>query len=252
MFVPVFVGMIVPTIVDWPVVVVEVVGHGSSLAPARERTRHPHGDNERMEPIRVTWRRVEDVPDTWPLSAAETARMDAIGSPARRQEYAAGARLLRMRASAAVGVDPGSLVIDRHCPDCAEQHGRPVITGPVNTGSFIDVGCSVSHSAGLVAVAIGTGRIGLDIEQLREIDFEPLLSRVLAPGETAPASAYGFQRMWCRKEAVIKATGEGLRRPMSSVRLDGDEARVLDLDLGEGVIGAVARLGQEPFEVVVD
>ncbi len=68
------------------------------------------------------------------------------------------------------------------------------------------------------------------------------MSDVLAPGESAPADEVGFLRTWVRKEAVVKATREGLSRPLSSVDLAAPpgQLRVLDLDLTE--LGATAPI----------
>lgn len=200
------------------------------------------GHNGVVDRIEVVCRRVADAP-TGPLSPVEAARAGAM-SERRRSEYVAGVGLLRQVAGRALDLEPGSVEISRACRDCGKPHGRPVIEG---------LGCSVSHSDGYVAVAIGQGQIGLDIEVLRELDYAGLLDRVLAPGEDPPGSSYEFQRVWCRKEALHKATGEGLARPMTTLALDGStvvdglNARVVDLDLGAGLVGALARLGQREF-----
>jgi 4'-phosphopantetheinyl transferase len=79
--------------------------------------------------------------------------------------------------------------------------------------------CSVSHSADRVAVAIGrTGPLGVDVEDLDRRTGErdaSLVDMVLTGAEAAELTRYGapdgMLTYWTRKEAVLKATGEGLR-----------------------------------------
>jgi phosphopantetheinyl transferase len=57
---------------------------------------------------------------------------------------------------------------------------------------------------------------------------------LLSTGEQVPGDEAGFLATWVRKEAVLKATGEGLSRPMSTVDVTTDAVdslRLLDLDI---------------------
>ena len=75
--------------------------------------------------------------------------------------------------------------------------------------------------------------VGVDLETTCPPDWHELLRDVLAPGEAAPADEDEFLTLWVRKEAVVKATREGLTRPLSSVDLGAptDGLNVLDLDV---------------------
>src|SRR5690606_2108914 len=109
--------------------------------------------------------------------------------------------------------------------------------------------------------------IGIDIEQVREIPAALRLARrFFAPAEYAHLSslppaerAVAFLHYWTCKEAILKATGKGLNRPLSSfsIRLGGS-GPVLDglvdgggdkewslhrLSLPDGYIGAIALQG---------
>jgi 4'-phosphopantetheinyl transferase len=65
-----------------------------------------------------------------------------------------------------------------------------------------------------VAVAIApAGALGIDIERHRTRDFAALAARAFGPAERAEVAASGadaFYRIWTLREAVAKATGEGL------------------------------------------
>jgi len=84
---------------------------------------------------------------------------------------------------------------------------------------------NVSHSHGLALFAFAVGRnLGVDVELVRP-DFggEEIAERYFAPQEVeelriVPASlqAEAFFLCWTRKEAYVKARGEGLRIPLDS------------------------------------
>jgi 4'-phosphopantetheinyl transferase len=93
--------------------------------------------------------------------------------------------------------------------------GKPALAGP--TGS-VDLQFSVSHSSDLAAYALTAGApVGVDVERLRAVDLEMVAERTFSrrecaalrglPGELRPT---GFFNCWTRKEAYIKALGEGL------------------------------------------
>jgi 4'-phosphopantetheinyl transferase len=109
--------------------------------------------------------------------------------------------------------------LDRSCPDCGRPHGRPRLVSGAGPAF------SVSHSGDLVGVAFATApAVGLDVEQVAPPRAEGLADAVLSPAERAdfdrsdPARrGTDLFRYWVRKEAVLKATGEGLRVPLSDL-----------------------------------
>ncbi|MEU5210230.1 4'-phosphopantetheinyl transferase superfamily protein [Streptomyces sp. NPDC020742] len=138
-----------------------------------------------------------------------------------RARFTVGAALLRLASGRMLGRAPHLLTFGRDCPDCDLPHGRPRLReGQLHA--------SVSHSGGLIAVAVSTGaEMGVDVETVDPAKPARLAKRVLDPAELDRFQALpgdqrpqAFFRMWTRKEAVLKATGEGLRLPMNAVAFD--------------------------------
>lgn len=80
---------------------------------------------------------------------------------------------------------------------------------------------NMSHSADVVIVAVTWGRrVGVDVEQWSEsVEVESLAQTVFSPAESAYVLDQGaaervpaFFQVWSRKEAYIKATGDGVSR----------------------------------------
>ncbi|MGH2369197.1 MAG: 4'-phosphopantetheinyl transferase family protein, partial [Chloroflexota bacterium] len=83
----------------------------------------------------------------------------------------------------------------------------------------LDVRFNVSHSAELAIVAVARGRdVGVDVERLRgDLEVEQLAARYFSTEEAAairaapPAVRHRrFFACWTRKEAFVKARGQGL------------------------------------------
>jgi len=86
---------------------------------------------------------------------------------------------------------------------------------------------NVTHSKNLVVMAVSRLPIGIDIEFINQaFDFEPLLSNCFHPEEINSLknnpNADDFYRLWTRKEAVLKATGEGLIDALDELNCLGD------------------------------
>lgn len=81
---------------------------------------------------------------------------------------------------------------------------------------------NISHAGGYVVCALTRrGRVGIDVERVRHLEWE-----ALADSLTAVESRYlartddrlgAFFDLWTRKESVIKADGRGLSIPLPSV-----------------------------------
>ncbi|MFD8980544.1 4'-phosphopantetheinyl transferase family protein [Streptomyces sp. NPDC059564] len=169
--------------------------------------------------------------DRSPLDAQERARVAAFVRPLDRDRYAAAHLALRRVLSAYRGVAPAELTFSREpCPCCGGPHGRPALTGP-DAPHF-----SLSHTGGLVLIAVAGRPVGVDVEGLPAPRKATSVGEALHPAErreihAAPPSLRpaAFARLWARKEAYLKGLGTGVGRSP-------------DLDyLGNPTFGAPAR-----------
>ena len=148
-----------------------------------------------------------------------------------------------------------------------ENNGKPEIALPHD---FRGLRFSVSNSGGLALIAVGSGSaIGVDIEKVRpNPDFLNIARQFFSAREVQAILALSqnkrqeaFFACWTRKEAYLKATGNGLFYPLSDfsvsvdpdglaelceVKGDGDIAShwfLTDVLPGEGFRGALACEG---------
>ena len=201
------------------------------------------------------------------LDHAERERWAAYRRDADRERFLVGCGLAKTAIAARTGQQPGEVSFDRTCRQCGKPHGKPAVR-------LGDLEFSVAHSGDLVAVAVATAPVGVDVEQLEGRPHElgggdpaPLARLVLAAEEQAalaalPASgrARAFLVAWTRKEAVTKAMGDGLRVPFAAVVVASDAAAprlvawpypqdpgsvsLRDLDTEPGYVAALAVLGR--------
>lgn len=87
---------------------------------------------------------------------------------------------------------------------------------------------NISHSGNYVVCAItDQGRIGVDIEQMREMKYQEF-ARVFTDSEldfinAAENPQHRFFDYWTQKEAVIKADGRGMHLPLKDVIIQNEE-----------------------------
>lgn len=109
---------------------------------------------------------------------------------------------------------------------------------------------SASHSGDRMIVAIAEVELGCDIERIDEtIDWRPVAESFFAPGECAAlkplsgaAGRQSFFDCWTRKEAFVKALGQGLSYPLDAFDVSVGQAAIL-LAGGEGWAIAAASPG---------
>jgi len=189
------------------------------------------------------------------LDDSERARATEILSEHNRQQYTAAHGALRILAARELRVPPSALRWDRG------PYGKPELAAP-----WSGLSTSLSHSAGLVAVAITAGRaVGVDIQHLEpRLDviamsarfYPPAEAAYVATGRDASARSDRFTRLWSRKEAVVKAAGGRLWPNLRIAVLDGDVVdcaeppgvhQVADVPAPAGFRAAVALAGAAPI-----
>jgi 4'-phosphopantetheinyl transferase len=148
-----------------------------------------------------------------------------------------------------------------------EANGKPQIVEDQNPRQLR---FNISHSSDLAVMAVVAGRaIGVDVEKIRpDVEYLELAERFFSTNEYKALSALpskqlsrAFFACWTRKEAFIKACGDGLSFPLSefSVSIDPDAPAALqevradpraatrwslaNLEPREGFIGALAVEG---------
>ena len=124
---------------------------------------------------------------------------------ARRCSLVARA-LLRQMIGQATGTPPDGWTFE------AEPSGRPIARNP-RCRRIPSV--SLSHSGGWVACAVSSARaVGIDIEVYNpRRNFTRIAAAAFGPDEqwlVAEDGAAGFYRIWTLKEAMAKASGEGI------------------------------------------
>ncbi|MEU9731451.1 4'-phosphopantetheinyl transferase superfamily protein [Streptomyces sp. NPDC048002] len=147
------------------------------------------------------------------LDAEERARASAFRHDRDRDAYVVAHAALRGVLSVVLGVRAEALPLAREpCAGCGGPHGRPVLRTP-------GVHFSLSHSGGLVLVALAPAPVGVDVEGLATMQAVLSAQSALHTAEAeelARLPAYGrpaaFTRAWVRKEAYLKGLGTGLVR----------------------------------------
>ncbi len=183
------------------------------------------------------------------LDPVERARWTRLQRADDRDRFTLGSAVVRSLVAELDGTEPTQVALDRACPRCGEQHGP--VTAPGRRWH-----CSVSHSGGLaLAAAVAASEasaVGIDVETRCPPDWADLVPDLLARDERAPDDGAAFLGLWVRKEAVLKATREGLSRSMATVDVTGSESdnlRIVDLDVGS--LGSAGRAGTVAAAVAV-
>jgi 4'-phosphopantetheinyl transferase len=147
------------------------------------------------------------------LSVDEQHRASTLRHKPDRRRYIVTRGTLRLLLGHSLEADPATLEFS-YTP-----RGKPYFAGRANTIHF-----NVSHSAERALYALSlTNPVGADIECLeREVDYRRLARRFFTPREqTALLRIPEGQRRreflacWTRKEAVAKASGDGLALPFT-------------------------------------
>jgi len=144
------------------------------------------------------------------LSEDERDRADKLKVEDKKQQYIITKGTLRQRLGLLTNIEPEDFVFEYL------KHGKPVIA---NKHQCADITFNVSHSHDLALIAIAQKRsIGIDIEKInRESNHQALMTRFFSMAEQSEFQcipeadrAKAFCACWTRKEAFIKAVGDGV------------------------------------------
>lgn len=196
------------------------------------------------------------------LSEDERARAERFRFPLHRNRFAVARGLLREILGTYSGDPPQGLRFRYG------TSGKPELDGEATSAPLK---FNLSHSGGLALYAVARGReLGVDIETLRPgVEEEEIAERFFSAREvetlrSVPSGGRteAFFNCWTRKEAYIKARGEGLSLPLDGFDVSltpGEPAALLAvrgalgeterwslraLDAGAGYAAALAVEGQ--------
>jgi 4'-phosphopantetheinyl transferase len=181
--------------------------------------------------VRVRWLTLDGVAENLPLwhsvlDPEEASRADRFRFAEDRTAFIAAHALLRGMLTAATGQPPAAWRYD------LGAFGKPHLAAPFAASGLR---FSISHTRQVVACALARDHaVGVDVETISERSTgDAIAERFFAPDEARRLSQAPpdrrlalFFRLWTLKEAFIKATGEGMSRPLDSFAFDLDPVRI--------------------------
>ena len=160
------------------------------------------------------------MPALWStLSPEEVERANRYGTDALRERYVAGRAALRETLAGRLGVAPADVVIRRG------PRGRPMLESP----GQLDFNVTHTRGVALIAHLERPGfRVGVDIEAVdRTLAHDGLARKFLTARERETIADLdddgrrrAFLRLWTCKEAMSKATGDGISAPFGEIGID--------------------------------
>lgn len=184
------------------------------------------------------------------LSPDEADRAARFRFERDRRAFVTARGALRTLAGSWLGIAPESVAF------AYGDKGKPEVEG---------LSFNVSHARDVALVALGAGRIGVDVEEMRpDVEMRALARRFFTRAENDALARFegdelvrGFYGCWTCKEAFVKAMGEGLSFELDRVEvavppqapavlsIDGDAAAAAAwtmsaIDAGPGYAAAVA------------
>jgi 4'-phosphopantetheinyl transferase len=185
------------------------------------------------------------------LSDEERRRASRFVRDVHRRRFVAAHGALRSILASYVDAEPGALDFVNG------EHGKPALRGVTGRHS---VEFNLSHSDDLALVAVARARpVGVDLErwsdgvehlELAERFFSPWERKALRALAHAPdLVAAGFFAAWTRKEAYLKATGQGIVRGLHHFDValtPGEPARLLADRLDDDATARWSMFALEP------
>jgi len=148
------------------------------------------------------------------LDAKDLARAARFRFPEDRARYVLGRAMVRESISRYLHREPGALALKY------TNRGRPLLVGDDS------IQFSISHAKDWVAIALTSrASVGVDLEYLRaDLAVPEIAERIFSADDLQRFEALprgdklaSFFRAWTRKEAYLKATGEGIAEALQEV-----------------------------------
>ena len=151
------------------------------------------------------------------LAPDEYVRAQGFRFERDRRRFIVARGLLRVLAGRYLDADPAQLSFGHG------RHGKPFLTDGCQ-GCDIQFNVARSHKLALLAFA-RSRRIGVDLERSRQIpEMAQIVGRVFTEQEQevwvqtpSDQKLEAFYCTWTRKEAILKAFGQGLAYPMNTL-----------------------------------
>ena len=164
------------------------------------------------------------------LAPEEKERANRFKFEHLRNRYRAGRGALRAILAQYLQIDAAALRFDYL------ENGKPLLADEFAKSG---IHFNLAHTGDLALVAVTRiGRVGVDVESVRPIkNAGELVARFFSKREdglfqkvSPEEKPAAFFNLWTRKEALLKATGEGITRSLNLVEvsfLPGEPARLL-------------------------
>jgi 4'-phosphopantetheinyl transferase len=164
------------------------------------------------------------------LQSDERERADRYKFDHLRHSFVLVRGVLRILLGNYLGMSPGAIQFTYG------PKGKPALPAPAN------VHFNASHSGGLAVFAFAQGcELGVDLERIRVLsDIQDIAERFFCPEEARELMSLGanerehaFFHCWTRKEAYLKAIGDGLSASLDSFRVTlqpGHAARFIHIE----------------------
>jgi 4'-phosphopantetheinyl transferase len=205
---------------------------------------HAHLWSWKLDPpaARIAWLRSL-------LSPEEEQRACHFLFPAARDRFIAGRGQLRVILGRYLGEDPASLQFAEGAA------GKPFL---VRDCAGETLHFNLAHSGRLAFLGVACGlNIGVDIEQVAlPPDAEQIVTQFFSVREAGEfrslppeIQAEAFTSLWTRKEALLKATGEGIAHRLREIEVTfrpGEPSRVVSLPPDWGSAWSLESLSPRP------
>jgi len=182
----------------------------------------------RIDSAEIDVQRLEGV-----LAADEKTRANRFVFPRDRSAYVATRGILRQLLGKYAKVAPSDLHFEYHA------RGKPFLSSH-SLGRSVKF--NVSHSNGMAVFAFtSNSEVGIDVEMVKyDVECEEIAHRYFSREEIAELNSLspdlrplGFFLCWTRKEAYLKAKGEGLGIPLDRFQVSltpGTPSRLVSAD----------------------